>query len=310
MDTAPTTAYLMTHKQGKCAANCGFCPQARGSQSKSELLSRVAWPAFSSSAVIAQIKRAANLGKIGRVCIQALNYPEVFDEVCTFVRALKLETSVPVSVSCQPIDVKNLWSLAKAGVDRVGIPLDAATEEIFDQVKGAKAGGPYSWQREFILLRAAMGVFGEGNVSTHLIAGLGETEKEACLLLQQCVDMGVLPALFAFTPVRGTTLQHRPKPPLQSYRRLQLAQYLLVHSLARVEDMAFSVQGVITCFGADLCPLVELVESGLPFLTSGCIDCNRPYYNENASGPFYNFPKMPLAVEIAEIKRQLELEEA
>jgi len=44
LDDEPTTTYLMTYKTGKCTANCGFCPQARNSLSKAELLSRISWP--------------------------------------------------------------------------------------------------------------------------------------------------------------------------------------------------------------------------------------------------------------------------
>jgi len=46
LDAAPTTAYLMTHRQEKCTANCGFCPQARTSRTRADMLSRVSWPAY------------------------------------------------------------------------------------------------------------------------------------------------------------------------------------------------------------------------------------------------------------------------
>ncbi|MFW6117673.1 MAG: radical SAM protein, partial [Thermoproteota archaeon] len=44
LDVPPTTAYLLTYKEGKCTANCGFCPQARSSDGRSDMLSRVSWP--------------------------------------------------------------------------------------------------------------------------------------------------------------------------------------------------------------------------------------------------------------------------
>ena len=143
LDAEPTTAYLMTYNAGKCAANCGFCPQARGSQSKAELLSRVSWPAFSTPSVIGNIANAAQAGKIRRVCIQTLNYPKAFRDLCGFVQELKLHADVPVSVSCQPLNSQNMWSLVQAGVDRIGIALDAATEPLFNNVKGAAVGAPY-----------------------------------------------------------------------------------------------------------------------------------------------------------------------
>jgi len=306
LDAEPTTAYLMTYKAGKCLANCGFCPQAKGSQSKAELLSRVSWPTFSTLRVIESIGNAVRSGKIRRVCVQTLNYPGVFDDLCNFVRGLKQHASVPVSVSCQPLNSQNMWSLIQAGADRIGIALDAVTEQLFDKVKGAAAGGPYRWRDEFTLIRAAIGIFGEGNVSTHLIIGLGETEREAAVMLQSCVDIGVLPALFAFTPVRGTALAGNSQPGLGAYRRLQLARYLIVNSLARFEDMKFNKAGHLVDFGLGTDELSYALESGMPFLTSGCADCNRPFYNEKPSGPIYNYPRKLTTQEIEVIKSQLE----
>ena len=52
----PTTCYLMTYKEGHCTANCGFCPQARESQSSIELLSRVNWPIFLFKDLLTKLK--------------------------------------------------------------------------------------------------------------------------------------------------------------------------------------------------------------------------------------------------------------
>jgi lipoyl synthase len=308
LDADPTTAYFMTYKTGKCTANCGFCPQAKNSQSKTELLSRVSWPAFSINSVIAQTANAVHAGRIKRVCIQALNYPQVFSELCDFIKEIKQKVSVPVSVSCQPMNSQNIWSLSEAGADRIGIALDAATEELFDKVKGTKVGGPYQWENEFLLLRTAIGVFGEGNVSTHLIVGLGETEQEAASTLQKCVDMGVLPALFTFTPVHGTALAGRPKPKVETYRRIQLARHLIVNAFSKFQDMSFNSAGKIVDFGVGKDTLIQAVESGKPFLTSGCADCNRPFYNEKPSGPIFNYPRNLSHQETSEIKDQLNLQ--
>ena len=50
--------------------------------------------------------------------------------------------------------------------------------------------------------------------------------------------------------------------------------------------------------------LRETVKTGIPFMTSGCPGCNRPYYNERPSGPLYNYPFRPDAGEVAEIEKQ------
>jgi biotin synthase-related radical SAM superfamily protein len=305
LDAAPTTAYLMTYKQGKCTANCLFCPQARTSRSKAELLSRVSWPTFATEPVLKKIANVSANQRMKRVCIQALNYPEVFTHLTNLIKALKQHANVPVSVSCQPLNVQNIRRLAEAGADRIGIAIDAATEKLFNEVKGANAKGPYKWENQFKSLREAVSVFGKGNVSTHIIIGLGETEKEATNLIQKCVNMGVSPALFAFTPIHGTALENKSQPLLASYRRIQLARHLIVNSYASYSNMRFNADGKITDFGMEKEQLTQIVETGKPFLTSGCPDCNRPFYNEKPSGPIYNYPRKIRKEELSAIKRQL-----
>ncbi|MEM2420035.1 MAG: radical SAM protein [Candidatus Bathyarchaeia archaeon] len=303
LDAKPTTAYLMTYRKGKCMANCGFCPQARKSHARADMLSRVSWPAFQTKRVLEALPDAIKNGGIKRVCIQALNYPEVFTHLQALVKAIIRQTKVPISVSCQPLSQENMRRLFEAGAERISIPLDAATEEIFDRVKGLSAGGPYEMKGQLALLEEAVKIFGKGRVSTHLIVGLGETEKEMVCVIQKCVDMGVLPALFAFTPVAGTALESMEQPPIQQYRRIQLARHLIVYEMTRVEDMNFDEKGRITSFGVDKQTLRRVVESGEPFQTSGCPNCNRPYYNEKPSGPIYNYPR-PLSIE--EIRKTME----
>ncbi len=291
LDVVPTTAYLLTYRKGKCTANCGFCPQARGSRGRADMLSRVSWPVFQMRHVLDGIENAVKDGQIRRVCLQALNYPEVFVHLFAFVKAIYSRVRVPISVSCQPLNRENMRLLAEVGAERIGIPLDAATKELFDRVKGRSVGGPYVWEEQFTLLSEAVEVFGIGKVSTHLIVGLGETEREMVEMVQRCVDMGVLPALFAFTPIPGTTLETNLQPSVSVYRRVQLAGHLIFHGIARYKDMRFDGKDCISDFGVDKEALVRMVQTGKPFLTSGCPNCNRPYYNEKPSGPIYNYPK-------------------
>ncbi len=301
LDAEPTTAYLMTYRSGKCMANCGFCPQARTSTSKAELLSRITWHTFPTETVTKALASAFKDGKIKRVCIQALNYPQTFIHLQTLIKEIKKQSPIPISVSCQPLNTQNIVSLKAAGADRLGIALDAATEIVFNRVKG----GSYNWAHQFNLLEEALAIFGAGNVSTHVIVGLGETEKEAVEIIQKCVALGVLPALFAFTPVRGTALEGKSPPKLESYRRIQLARYLIVHGNAKAKDMSFDEQGNIAGFGLPTQTLKEAISNGAAFRTSGCPDCNRPYYNEKPSGPIYNYPKAPTKQEVERVKDAL-----
>jgi biotin synthase-related radical SAM superfamily protein len=298
----------MTYTPGKCTANCAFCPQARNSHSQAELLSRITWPRFPTANVLKAIKNAADNQKIRRVCIQALNYPNVIPHLIALTKTIKQQTPIPFSISCQPLNTKNMHLLAEAGADKIGIALDAATEKLFNQVKGSAANGPYVWSSQLKQLQEAVKAFGKGNVSTHLIIGLGETEQEAVNIIQQCVDTGILPALFAFTPISGTAMEKHSQPSVESYRRIQLARHLIVNGITRYKDIHFEANGRISDFTTNKEALNSIVESGKPFLTSGCPDCNRPFYNEKPSGPIYNYPRKIRPEELSTIKKQLRLE--
>lgn len=305
LDASPTTAYLMTYRRGKCSANCGFCPQARDSKGRSDMLSRVSWPSFLTDLAVGHLKNAVDEKKVRRVCVQALNYHKVLTHVQSLVGTIRRETDVPISVSCQPLNRKNMEQLAEAGTERIGIPLDAATVKVFDKVKGLLAGGPYDWFKQLDLLGDAVKVFGKGKVSTHLIVGLGETEEEMTCTIQRCVDEGVLPALFAFTPIPGTVLENTAQPPTEKYRRMQLARHLIVRRILRTDRMRFDREGRIADWGVAKATLFDIVRTGEPFLTSGCPNCNRPYYNEKPSGPFYNFPRPLTDGELSMVETEL-----
>ncbi|MFQ6068242.1 MAG: radical SAM protein [Candidatus Bathyarchaeia archaeon] len=306
LNAKPTTAYLLTYIEGKCTANCGFCSQAKSSKSRADMLSRVAWPVFATKQVVSKLATAVQRGEIKRVCIQALNYPTVLEDLLALVKEIKLQgTKVPISISCQPLSRKAMRKLADAGVERVGISLDAATKDVFNRVKGSAANGPYEWNRQRDALLEAVEVFGKRKVSTHLIVGLGETEEEMIKTIQWCVDNNIYPALFSFTPILGTALEHKRSPTISHYRRIQLARYLIVQGKTRFEKMNFNEKSCIVDFGVSQEQLETAIRSGTPFLTSGCPNCNRPYYNEKPSGPLYNFPIQPTLQNIGEIKQQL-----
>lgn len=301
IDAAPTTIYLLTYHAGKCAANCGFCSQAMSSTSRADMLSRVTWPAFPSIEVINQIKNARK-GLIKRICVQTMNYPHMFGEVLELARRIHSETNIPISISSQPLTSQQIRKLKEAGINRIGIPLDAPTKRLFEEVKGSVTGGPYVWRRHLNALKNAVQILGKSRVSTHFIVGLGENDEELLRMVQKMVDMGVYPALFAFTPIQGTKLERKRQPPIERYRRIQLAHYLITKGKARLGDIVFDDKGRIRGFNLDYDLLKETAKTGTPFVTSGCPGCNRPYYNERVGGPLYNYPRPLSEKEIEEIE--------
>lgn len=298
----PTTIYMLTYYPGKCLANCSFCAQARESKSDLNHLSRIVWPVFETSKVMERIELLKNQSLIKRICIQSLNYPNVFKDLLGLVKTIKGLTKIPISISCQPFNEKELKALYKEGVERISIPLDAVNKEIFEKIKGIGVKGPYSWEKHIEKLKLAVKIFGKNRVSTHLIIGLGEKEIDACKTIQFLHDLGITIGLFALTPLKGTKLENEKQPDLIHYRKIQLSRYLITNNLTHVEKMSFNDNGEIVDFGLSLDKILEIIQTGEPFLTSGCPNCNRPFYNERISGPIYNFPRPLTEKEKIEIK--------
>ncbi len=291
MDVAPTTAYLMLG--GRCSMACAFCAQARTSHASALHLSRVTWPEFPLAETVNCLARAVERGAICRCCLQVTAGRGYYEQALAVVAAVKAGTDVPLDVAVLPPTLAHVAELIAAGVDHVGFGLDAASERVFQRVKGS------DWTRSLALIQESARHY-PGRVAVHLIVGLGETEREMVETIQTLHDWGVTVGLFAFTPVRGAEMADVPPPPLAVYRRMQVARHLVAGGLARVGDFFFSPEGCLTGFGpADL---PTLLADGVAFQTSGCPDCNRPYYNERPAGPLYNYPR-PLS--LAEIQRAL-----
>jgi biotin synthase len=277
----PTTAYLML--EGRCAADCAFCPQARTAQGRADRLSRVTWPAFPDEEFLA----ALSGGDFHRACLQVVNSPGWQERLEAFLTALDGVDHPPVSLSVRPGgSVAEIGRWLTHGVERVGIPLDAATPDLYRRIKGG------SFDETLDLLAAAAAAF-PGRISTHLIVGLGETEREAAGMLLRLHRLGLRVGLFAFTPVPGTVLAGNPPPHLGVYRRLQVARWFLATGrvLAAGEPFSFDGEGRLVGFGLSGADLREALAGGEAFRTSGCPDCNRPYYNERPGGVTYNYPR-------------------
>ena len=300
----PSTAYLLTYTDEKCSSNCGFCPQARTRKSRSDMLSIIVWPSFKLDIVVYRISEAEMDSGIKRVCIQAMNYDDVFQDVLNIIQKIKLKTNLPISLSFQPIETGQIRRLVNI-VDRISIPIDAASKEVFEKTKGRLVGGNFEWENQIGSLMEAAKILGKGRVTTHFVVGLGETDFEMINMTQWSVDLGILPSLFAFTPIKGTLLEKLIPPPLPRYRVMQIAHNLLVKNEARIEDMKFNSIGRLCDFGVSKNELSETISSGEPFRTWGCPSCDRPFYNEKVTGPLYNFPYLPDRGEIALIEEQI-----
>jgi biotin synthase len=192
---------------------------------------------------------------------------------------LRERIDAPMSASVWVTSPTEIGVLLEAGLERVGLSLDAASPAVYRAVKGDDLEEAWA-----LLAEAARRC--PGRIATHLIVGLGESEREMVTAIQRAHHLGVTVGLFAFTPVRGTALAHRPPPAIEHYRRMQVARHLIVNGYDG--GFRFDDEGRVVGFGMTEEKLRDLLADGVAFQTSGCPDCNRPYYNERPGGVMYN----------------------
>jgi hypothetical protein len=80
-----------------------------------------------------------------------------------------------------------------------------------------KASVPLSRYME--AFRAAVPVFGRGQVSTYILAGLGDSREALLAMAQDLIAIGVYPFIVPFVPITGTPLESHPLPRPSSWHR-------------------------------------------------------------------------------------------
>jgi biotin synthase-related radical SAM superfamily protein len=304
---------LLTYDSG-CKAHCAFCGLAdeKGRRKTGGSFIRVPWRAYPVDAVIEALESAP--AYVSRVCISMITHARARRDVLEISRAIALRTGKAVSLLISPSVLKkgDLQSMKDAGAERIGVAIDCATEELFVRYRGRPVRGPHTWHRYWKTYEESLAVFGEGMAGAHFICGLGETESEMAQAISRSRGIGGSTHLFSFFPEPKSALAEHLPPPIGSYRRIQLARWLIDHDLTRSAGMQFDSLGRIVGFGASQESLQEAIGSGSPFETSGCpgpdgkVACNRPYGNEKPGKGIRNFPFPPDADDVARIRVELQ----
>jgi radical SAM protein (TIGR04043 family) len=88
--------------------------------------------------------------------------------------------------------------------------LEAVTPEVRARIMPGKAQVPMA--RYFSGFRQAVDVFGPGQVSTYILAGLGDSADAILETCERLVALGVYPFVVPFVPISGTPLESHPAP--------------------------------------------------------------------------------------------------
>jgi radical SAM protein (TIGR04043 family) len=131
--------------------------------------------------------------------------------LCESAFAIRAAVDLPIQAQCEPPDDDAWFERMKAsGIDTLGMHLEVVTPEVRARVMPGKASVPVSRYME--AFRAAVAVFGRGQVSTYILAGLGDTAEAILSISRELIETGVYPFVVPFVPISGTPLEDHPAP--------------------------------------------------------------------------------------------------
>jgi radical SAM protein (TIGR04043 family) len=170
---------------------------------------------------------------------------------------VKARVNLPIQVQCEPPDDDSWFGrMRDAGADALGMHLEAVSEPVRQRIMPGKA--TVSVERYFEAFAAAVPVFGRGQVSTYILAGLGDTRDELLTICERLTAIGVYPFVVPFTPISGTPLESHPTPSASFMASIlgPLARMLVTSGLKAVDVKA-------GCAKCGACSALSTYERGL-----------------------------------------------
>ncbi len=125
-------------------------------------------------------------------------------------RAIKEATGLPIHAQFEPPGDLSMIDTLYDAVDTVGIHVECFDRAVLERVAKCKANIPF--ERYVAAWKRAVEIFGDTQVSTYVIAGLGEGDESIIAGSRFAVELGVYPFIVPLRPIPGTMLE-KDKPP-------------------------------------------------------------------------------------------------
>ena len=143
-------------------------------------------------------------------------------------KAVKESSGLPVEVQFEPPrDLDVIDEVHDLGIDSVGIHVETFDPQVLARVAPGKARTGI--ERYFAAWERAVSLFGEGQVSTYVILGMGEDVELTVAGCRRAIDMGVYPFVVPLRPVAGSLMQDA-QPPSRLHRAASIAGWRLTWS--------------------------------------------------------------------------------
>ena len=139
--------------------------------------------------------------------------------LCESAFGVKGRVDLPIQGQCEPPDDFDWFRrMRDAGVDTLGMHLEAVEPHVRAKIMPGKATVPVDYYYE--AFAAAIDVFGRGQVSTYILAGLGDSADAILRACDRLIGLGVYPFVVPFVPISGTPLADHAAPDAAFMRSL------------------------------------------------------------------------------------------
>ncbi len=207
-DVLATTVLQTCVRYGRRSTSCQFCAIGE-SLSGGRTINR------KTPEQLAEVARASVLLDGIKHMVMTTGTPNFTDRgaaiLCESAFAVKAAVDLPIQAQCEPPDDPIWFSrMRAAGIDTLGMHLEAVTPAVRERIMPGKAS--VSIPQYLQAFADAVKVFGRGQVSTYILAGLGDTREAILQMCETLIALGVYPFVVPFVPIGGTPLEHHAAP--------------------------------------------------------------------------------------------------
>ena len=177
-----------------------------------------------------------------------------FSILAQSARAIKKQTDLPIHAQFMPPrNMERLQELKDAGVDTVGIHIESFDAEILKKLAPIKAAMGLTRYRQS--WQEAVHLFGPNQVSSFLLAGLGEKPENVLWGSDLLADMGVYPFVVPLRPIPGSHMTEAlpPNPEIMKTIYRGVAHILSRKGLSYTRSLA----GCVRCGACSALPAYE-----------------------------------------------------
>lgn len=169
--------------------------------------------------------------------------------------AVKQRVDIPIQAQCEP-PADPIWyaRMKQAGVDSLGMHVEVVEPEVRRRVLPGKS--EITLNDYYRAFEQAVAVFGRGQVSTYLLAGLGDSAESLISCSETLIALGVYPFVVPFVPISGTPLEHHPAPSTD----FMVEIYAAVAARIRASDISAEAMAA-GCAKCGACSALSLFET-------------------------------------------------